>query len=56
MTGLNNYYFSVPSIMLIEDLTFYVFVDRYRNALQKNSNSFSLFIQKLLNPSVTKSL
>jgi len=42
MTGMNNYYFSVPSIILIENLTFYVFIDRYRNVLQKICQQFFL--------------
>jgi len=48
MTGMNNYYFSVPIIILIEDLTFYDFIDRYRNVLQKKCQQFFPIYSKVI--------
>jgi len=57
MTGLNNYYFSVPSIILIEDLPFICFYRQIQKCFAGKCQ-FLLIYSKLLvfNPSVIKSV
>jgi hypothetical protein len=56
MTGWNNYYFSVPSIIFIVDLTFLRFYRQVQKCLTEKCQQFFFIYSNVINTSVIKSV